>query len=37
MDSVCNRREMAAWQMCTVVISSALSVKALFVTSEPFN
>lgn len=34
---LCNRRETAAWQMCIGVISSALSVKALFVTSEPFN
>lgn len=28
------RRKTAAWQMCTVVISS---VRALFVTSEPLN
>lgn len=33
----CNRRKTAAWQMCVVVISSVLSVKALFVTSGPFN
>lgn len=29
-----NRRETAAWQMCTVVISSVLWAEALFVTSE---
>lgn len=34
---LCNRRETAAWQMCAMVISSALSVEALFVTSKLFN